>query len=45
VTVSQYNYFHKVYEYFEDKAESVSKPDRGAQTALSTLKEKDINGY
>jgi hypothetical protein len=26
------------------KAESVSKPDRGAQTAPSTLKEKDTNG-
>jgi hypothetical protein len=42
--MSQYNYFHKLYECFEDKAESVSKPDRGTQTAPSTLIEKDASG-
>ena len=42
--MSQYNNFHKLYEYFEVKEKTVSKPDRGAQTAPSTLIEKDTNG-
>lgn len=42
--MSQYNYFHKLYECFKVKEESVSKPDRGAQTAPPTLIEKDASG-
>jgi len=42
--MSQYNNFHKLYECFEVKEKSVSKPDRGAQTTPSTLIEKDTNG-
>jgi len=42
--MSQYNNFHKLYECFEVKEKSVSKPDRGAQTAPLTLIEKDTNG-
>ena len=39
--MSQYNNFHKLYECFEVKEKSVSKPDRGAQTTPLTLIEKD----